>query len=46
MVDFIQWYWRDHAWPAFNVADSAIVCGAVGIALFGLFHGKRAGNAR
>ena len=46
VVDFIQWYWRDHAWPAFNIADSAIVCGAIGIALFGLLHGKKAGNAR
>ena len=36
VVDFIQWYWRDHYWPAFNIADSAIVAGAIGIALFGL----------
>ena len=42
VVDFIQWYWRDHYWPAFNVADSAIVAGAVGIALFGLFQRKPA----
>lgn len=41
VVDFIQWYWRGHYWPSFNIADSAIVCGAVGIALFGLFDGKR-----
>jgi len=41
VVDFIQWYWRDHYWPAFNVADSAIVAGAVGIGLFGLFQGRR-----
>jgi signal peptidase II len=40
VIDFIQWYWRDHYWPAFNIADSAIVAGAVGIALFGLFAGK------
>lgn len=40
VVDFIQWYWRDHYWPAFNLADSAIVGGAVGIALFGLLQGK------
>jgi len=37
VVDFIQWYWKGHYWPAFNVADSAIVAGAIGIALFGLF---------
>ena len=41
VVDFIQWHWREHYWPAFNLADSAIVAGAVGIALFGLFDGKR-----
>jgi signal peptidase II len=41
VVDFIQWYWQDHYWPAFNVADSAIVAGAIGIALFGLLQGGR-----
>ncbi len=40
VVDFIQWHWRDHYWPSFNVADSAIVCGAIGIALFSLFDRK------
>lgn len=42
VVDFIQWHWRGHYWPAFNVADSAIVVGAVGIGLFGLLQGKGA----
>ena len=45
VVDFIQWYGRGHYWPAFNVADSAIVGGAIGIALFGLLQGKAAENA-
>jgi signal peptidase II len=45
VVDFIQWYWRGHYWPAFNVADSAIVGGAIGIALFGLLQGNPAKNA-
>jgi signal peptidase II len=40
VVDFIDLYWRVHHWPAFNIADSAIVGGAIGIALFGLFPGK------
>jgi len=40
VVDFIQWYIGDHAWPSFNIADSAIVVGAVGIARFGLFDGQ------
>ena len=34
VIDFIQWHWRGHYWPAFNIADSAIVGGAVGIILF------------
>ncbi|WP_408953284.1 signal peptidase II [Lysobacter sp. Hz 25] len=37
VVDFIQWYWRDYHWPSFNIADSAIVAGAIGIAIYGLF---------
>lgn len=35
VVDFIDWYWRGYHWPAFNIADSAIVVGAVALALFG-----------
>src|SRR5262245_569068 len=30
VVDFLDFYWRDYHWPAFNVADSAI---SVGVAL-------------
>jgi signal peptidase II len=45
VIDFIQWYWQDHYWPAFNLADSAIVGGAVGIAVFGLLQGKAAQDA-
>src|SRR5690606_18526331 len=40
VVDFIQWHWRDYYWPAFNVADCAVVGGAIGIVLFGLFQGR------
>jgi signal peptidase II len=29
VVDFIQWHAAGYAWPAFNVADSAITVGAV-----------------
>ena len=46
VIDFIQWYWRNHYWPAFNVADSAIVVGAVALGLFALRQGKQAGEAR
>ena len=40
VVDFIQWHWQDWYWPAFNIADAAIVGGAAGIMLFGLFSGE------
>jgi len=34
VVDFVDWYVGEHHWPAFNVADSAIVVGAVLLVLF------------
>ena len=37
VVDFIQWYWRDSYWPTFNLADAALVAGAVGIAMQAFF---------
>ena len=36
VIDFIQWYWHDHYWPTFNVADSSIVAGAIALLLFGM----------
>ena len=29
VTDFLLFYFGQHIWPAFNVADSAIVCGAL-----------------
>ena len=29
VVDFLDFYWKDWHWPAFNLADSAILTGAV-----------------
>ncbi|WP_394004729.1 signal peptidase II [Luteimonas sp. WGS1318] len=46
VVDFIQWHWQDYYWPAFNLADAAIVGGAIGIALFGFIGGKSAPASR
>lgn len=41
VIDFIQWHVGEHYWPAFNIADSAVVCGAIGLALAsGLMSGK------
>lgn len=39
VTDFVQVYWRTWAFPAFNVADSAITIGAVLLIAFGLFGG-------
>lgn len=37
VVDFIDVYYRDWHWPAFNLADSAITCGVVLLLIDGLF---------
>jgi len=30
VVDFLDFHWRNqYSWPAFNIADSAIVCGVI-----------------
>jgi signal peptidase II len=41
VIDFIDAYWGRAHWPAFNVADSAIVAGAIGIALVGFLPRHR-----
>lgn len=41
VIDFIQWHWRDWYWPSFNIADAAIVGGAIGIALFGVIGSRK-----
>ena len=39
VVDFLDFYVRNHHWPAFNVADSAITIG-VALFLLGAFLGE------
>ena len=46
VVDFIDAYWRTHHWPAFNIADSAIVGGAIGLILFTILTPSRPEAAR
>jgi signal peptidase II len=46
VVDFIQVYHQDWAFPAFNVADSAISVGAVLLAVASLRSGKGEGERR
>ncbi len=40
VVDFIDLYWRDYHWPAFNVADSAITVGVLLLAAELAWSGK------
>jgi signal peptidase II len=42
VTDFVQVYWGDWSFPAFNVADSAISVGAVLLVLFGFVLGGKA----
>ena len=40
VVDFIQWYVKDHYWPSFNIADSAISVGVTLLVVDMLFTKK------
>jgi len=42
VTDFIEVYYRQWSWPAFNIADSAICVGAVLLIVFGLGGRKAA----
>jgi len=37
VVDFIDVYYHDSHWPAFNLADSAITCGVILLLIDGIF---------
>lgn len=41
VVDFIQWHVGEHYWPSFNIADSAILGGAIGIGLASLLPARQ-----
>ncbi|WP_422365000.1 signal peptidase II [Pelagibius sp.] len=43
VVDFLDFHVAGWHWPAFNIADSAIVCGVALILVDGLFEGRRKG---
>jgi signal peptidase II len=38
VVDFIDVYWKNSHWPAFNIADSSIFIGAVVLLIWGWKH--------
>lgn len=44
VVDFIDAFWGSHHWPAFNVADAAIVAGVFGWMALELFWKKDGGE--
>lgn len=45
VVDFIDVYYRDWHWPAFNLADSAITGGVILLIIDGLFFSTPAKNS-
>jgi signal peptidase II len=45
VVDFIEVYYKSYYWPAFNIADSAICCGA-GLLLIDGFRSKKPESAK
>jgi len=45
VVDFIDVFYRDSHWPAFNLADSAITCGVVLLLIDGFFRSRHANEA-
>lgn len=38
VVDFIDWYYGEYHWPAFNIADSVIMLGAVMMVIDGFLN--------
>jgi signal peptidase II len=42
VIDFLLFHWNEHTFPAFNLADSAITCGAALLILDSLTEKKHA----
>jgi signal peptidase II len=42
VIDFLLFYWGDYYWPAFNVADSCITLGVIGLLWTSLRHPQAA----
>lgn len=40
VTDFIQWYYKTHYWPAFNLADSAITVGVALLIIESIFFAR------
>ena len=46
VIDFLLFYWRDWYYPAFNLADTAISCGAILLVLDEILRGFYARSAK
>ena len=42
VIDFLDFYYKDYSWPAFNVADISIVCGIALLILVMIRDSKKA----
>ncbi len=45
VVDWLDFYWRSYHWPAFNLADSALVVGVALLLIHGLVGERRDASA-
>lgn len=41
VIDFVQVYWREWAWPAFNIADSGITVGIILLLVYEVYGQRR-----
>ncbi|NOU00511.1 MAG: signal peptidase II, partial [Gallionella sp.] len=46
VIDFLLFHWNEHTFPAFNLADSAITCGAALLILDSFMEKKHATATR
>ena len=46
VIDFLDVYWRNHHWPAFNIADSAITVGILLVLVEQLFFHRKTGASQ
>jgi len=45
VIDFLLFYWKDWQYPAFNLADAGITCGAILLVLDELLRARRSRSA-
>ena len=45
VIDFLLFYWKDWHYPAFNLADICITCGAILLVLDEILRARRSRNA-